>query len=242
MSPPSWVSRTGAQRHRVFTHSLAVSRIHRLEHTVTLWRRNRIERAARLAPRSGVTTGDQKCCDYKCCAVSHWLSLWVTAQGKRFKTAPEWDGEIRAHNVFLSSPIDYGEETRANYTTYDRRSFMSYFASIGLGSTLFPGVLWARVASGEEITVATIASAEEVAGLKFDEAERAMMLEGLKAQEQRLEALHKIPLANGVAPAIVFNPVPPGERRRALRRRRWCARLLLRARYRQISKSSRSFR
>src|SRR5687767_3992539 len=86
---------------------------------------------------------------------------------------------------------------------------MSYFASIGLGSTLLPGVLWARIASGEEITVATIAGAEEVAGLKFDEAERAMMLESLKTQELRLEALHKIPIANSVAPAIVFNPVPP---------------------------------
>src|SRR5512138_1882335 len=86
---------------------------------------------------------------------------------------------------------------------------MGYFASIGLGSTLFPGVLWAKVADGAEITVATIASAEEVAGVKFDEDERTMMLEGLKSQEQRIEALHKIPLPNSVAPAVVFNPVPP---------------------------------
>jgi len=92
---------------------------------------------------------------------------------------------------------------------YDRRAFMSYFASIGLGSTLLPGVLWAKVAAGEDITVAAIASAEEIAGLKFDEAERTMMLEGLKTQEQRIEALHKIQLPNSVAPAIVFNPVPP---------------------------------
>lgn len=86
---------------------------------------------------------------------------------------------------------------------------MGYFASIGLASTLFPGVLWAKVAAGAEITAATIASAEEVAGLKFDEAERKMMLEGLKTQEQRIEALHKVPLPNSVPPAIVFNPVPP---------------------------------
>jgi Asp-tRNA(Asn)/Glu-tRNA(Gln) amidotransferase A subunit family amidase len=92
---------------------------------------------------------------------------------------------------------------------HDRRAFMGYFASIGLASTLFPGVLWAKVAAGAEITAATIASAEEVAGLKFDEAERKMMLEGLKTQEQRIEALHKIPLPNAVPPAIVFNPVPP---------------------------------
>ena len=93
--------------------------------------------------------------------------------------------------------------------TYDRRAFMGYFASVGLGSTLFPGVLWAKVSAGADITIATIASAEEVAGLHFDESERTMMLDGLKQQEQRIEALHKIPLPNSVPPAIVFNPVPP---------------------------------
>lgn len=110
-------------------------------------------------------------------------------------------------------------------TTFDRRSFMSYFAVTGLGSTLFPGVLWAKLAAGEEITVATIASAEEVAGVRFDEAERAMMLDGLKQQEQRIEALHKVSIPNSVSPAIVFNPLPPGktvtvEKRRAMVRSR----------------------
>lgn len=92
---------------------------------------------------------------------------------------------------------------------YDRRTFMGYFASIGLGTTLLPGVLWAKAANGEEINAAAIACAEEIAGLKFDDAEREMMLDGLKTQEARLEALHKIPLANSVAPAIIFNPRPP---------------------------------
>src|SRR3954463_10139636 len=96
-------------------------------------------------------------------------------------------------------------------TELDRRSFMSYFAGLGLTSTLFPGVLWARAAAGEEITVDTIASAEEVAGLHFEQAERELMLDGLKQQEQRIEALHKIPLANSVSPAIVFDPRPPGK-------------------------------
>ena len=97
-------------------------------------------------------------------------------------------------------------------TQLDRREFMGYFAGVGLGSTLFPGVLWAKLAAGAEITVDTIASAEEVAGLKFDQAERELMLDGLKQQEQRIEALHKIPLANSVSPAIVFDPLPPGRK------------------------------
>src|SRR3954469_15610899 len=94
----------------------------------------------------------------------------------------------------------------------DRRSFMGYFAGAGLTSTLFPGVLWAKLAAGADITVETIASAEEVAGLHFDPAERELMLDGLKQQEQRIEALHKIPLANSVSPAIIFDPLPPGKK------------------------------
>ena len=91
----------------------------------------------------------------------------------------------------------------------DRRQFMGYFAGIGLGATLLPGVLWARVAAGEEITTASIAAAEEIVGLKFEDDERAMMVDGLKRLQQQLDALHKLPLDNAVPPAILFNPVPP---------------------------------
>jgi len=94
----------------------------------------------------------------------------------------------------------------------DRRQFMGYFAGIGLSSTLFPGVLWAKISAGADITVETIASAEEVAGITFDPAERELMLDGLKQQEQRIEALHKVVLPNSVSPAIVFDPLPPGKK------------------------------
>src|SRR5476651_517297 len=96
--------------------------------------------------------------------------------------------------------------------TVDRRHFMGYFAGVGLGSTLFPGVLWAKIAAGADITVDTIANAEEVAGIHFEAAERELMLDGLKQQEQRIEALHKISLSNSVSPAIVFDPLPPGKK------------------------------
>ncbi|MFL5499454.1 MAG: amidase [Gemmatimonadaceae bacterium] len=96
--------------------------------------------------------------------------------------------------------------------TLDRRSFMAYFAGAGLTSTLFPGALWAKLAAGAEITVETIASAEEVAGVHFEPAERELMLDGLKQQEQRIEALHKVSLPNSVSPAIVFSPLPPGKK------------------------------
>ena len=39
-------------------------------------------------------------------------------------------------------------------TTYDRRAFMGYFSSIGLGATLLPGVLWAQAqeAGAQQVT------------------------------------------------------------------------------------------
>ena len=93
---------------------------------------------------------------------------------------------------------------------YDRRAFVGYFASIGLGGTLLPGLLWAHASRGEEITTATIASAEELAGLTFADDERQLMVNGLKAQEKLIEALHAVVLPNAVAPAVSFNAVLPG--------------------------------
>jgi len=96
-------------------------------------------------------------------------------------------------------------------TLPDRRHFLAYFSSIGLGSTLMPGVLWAKVASGAEITKETIASAEEIAGVSFTDDERALMVRNLNNQKQAIEALHKIALDNSIAPVLVFDPLPPGE-------------------------------
>ena len=91
---------------------------------------------------------------------------------------------------------------------YDRRAFMTYFTSVGLGSTLLPGVLWSQVAAGADITTESVACAAEVAGLEFDDAEREMMVDGLKQQARRLQALHEIPLPNEISPAIIFDPRP----------------------------------
>jgi Asp-tRNA(Asn)/Glu-tRNA(Gln) amidotransferase A subunit family amidase len=100
--------------------------------------------------------------------------------------------------------------TTPNAVRPDRREFLAYFSSIGLGSTLLPGVLWAKVSAGAEITKETIASAEEIAGVSFTEEERTLMVRNLNNQKQSIEALHKVTLDNGVAPVLVFDPVPAG--------------------------------
>ena len=92
----------------------------------------------------------------------------------------------------------------------DRRSFLATCAAIGASSTLFPGVLWAKIAAGAEITPQVIADAEQIAGVEFDATEREMLVDTLKRQSAQIEALHNVPLDNSVAPAFYFDPVPPG--------------------------------
>ena len=99
-------------------------------------------------------------------------------------------------------------------TTYDRRAFMAYFSSIGLGSTLLPGVLWGQLQQqpqGPAITPEMIASAEEIAGVKFSDEERQAMVRNLRGTRTAIENLHKEPLDMSIFPAIVFDPVPPGK-------------------------------
>jgi Asp-tRNA(Asn)/Glu-tRNA(Gln) amidotransferase A subunit family amidase len=99
-------------------------------------------------------------------------------------------------------------------TKYDRRAFMAYFGSIGLGTTLFPGVLWAQAQQqpeGPEITKEMIASAEQISGLSFSDDERAAMVRNLQQMRTAIQLLHKEPLDQSVLPAIVFDPVPPGK-------------------------------
>ena len=90
----------------------------------------------------------------------------------------------------------------------DRRDFLARLGAIGGTATLFPGVLWAKLASGADLTDATIVAAAEVAGVTFTAEERAQMLEGLGRQTRQLDALHRIPLENAVAPALLFSPLP----------------------------------
>ncbi|MEW5930533.1 MAG: amidase [Gemmatimonadota bacterium] len=94
----------------------------------------------------------------------------------------------------------------------DRRAFLGVFSAMGLGGTLLPGVLWAKVAGGAEITEETIACAAEVAGVEFDDDERRLMVQSLRRQAAQIEELHEIPLANSVAPAILFDPLSAGGR------------------------------
>lgn len=89
-----------------------------------------------------------------------------------------------------------------------RRRFLAACSALGLGGTLLPGVLWAKLVEGVDITSASVAAAEEIAGLRFSDAEREQIVAGLRRQVTTLAQLHEVPLANAVAPAIGFSPLP----------------------------------
>jgi Asp-tRNA(Asn)/Glu-tRNA(Gln) amidotransferase A subunit family amidase len=60
------------------------------------------------------------------------------------------------------------------------------------------------------ITKEAIRGAETLFGLTFTEAERDSLLDGLREQRNDYESIRKVDLPNDVAPALLFNPVPPG--------------------------------
>ena len=96
----------------------------------------------------------------------------------------------------------------------DRRHFISYFTTIGLSSTLFPGVLWAKAQerNGGKITRETLIAAEEIAGIAFSDAQRDAMLEGVNGNLQRYDDIRRVHIDISVPPALRFSPVLPGMR------------------------------
>jgi Asp-tRNA(Asn)/Glu-tRNA(Gln) amidotransferase A subunit family amidase len=91
----------------------------------------------------------------------------------------------------------------------DRRTFMAYCSGLGLGSTLFPGALWARLQDAKAVTKDLLDEAEKVAGVEFTDAERELMLEDLNDNLEGYKRLRAISIGNQVRPALSFDPAVP---------------------------------
>jgi len=108
----------------------------------------------------------------------------------------------------------------------DRREFLAVSGRFGLASTLFPGALYtlatqAQAQSGPtgepvdapklpQITPEMIDQAAALAGLSIPAEDRQVMLDGLNEDRQGYEKVRKLHIPNSVAPAFVFDPLPPG--------------------------------
>lgn len=87
-----------------------------------------------------------------------------------------------------------------------RRAFIEAASLVGVSTTVFPELLMAEAAASEDITLETIQAAEALSGLSFTDAERELMLEGLKRAVADYEAIRSYALPNHVPPSIVFDP------------------------------------
>ena len=66
---------------------------------------------------------------------------------------------------------------------------MAHFAGVGLGSTLAPGIIWARMqdAGEKKITLAMVADAMKLSGLEYTEDELKTMVD---SANQNLSLIH----------------------------------------------------
>ena len=95
----------------------------------------------------------------------------------------------------------------------DRRRFLSACSAHALAGTLFPGALYTLLRQGRPVTAATIACAENIAGLSFSDEERELLVDELNGQVEDYAQLRAMQLANSVAPSLVFDPLPGGRPR-----------------------------
>jgi Asp-tRNA(Asn)/Glu-tRNA(Gln) amidotransferase A subunit family amidase len=94
----------------------------------------------------------------------------------------------------------------------DRRRFLSACSGLGLGGTLFPGVLWVQ-AQGQgaaKITKEMIDNAAAIADVPIPEETKEMMLDNLNQQAKSYEAIYALHIPNSVEPCLIFDPVLPG--------------------------------
>ena len=89
---------------------------------------------------------------------------------------------------------------------------MAHFASAGLGSTLVPGVLWARMqdAGAERVTLEMVTDALKLSGIESTDAERTAMVNGANQSLARYEEVRKLDIPNDVSPPFHFSAIVPG--------------------------------
>ena len=92
----------------------------------------------------------------------------------------------------------------------ERREFMKVCAGMGLGATLFPGVLWAQAQGKPKITKEMIDSAASMADVSIADEYKEMMLDNLNQQAKGYEDIYALHIPNSVDPCLIFDPVLPG--------------------------------
>jgi Asp-tRNA(Asn)/Glu-tRNA(Gln) amidotransferase A subunit family amidase len=89
---------------------------------------------------------------------------------------------------------------------------MTHFASIGLGTTLAPGIIWARMqdSGAKTITVEMVADAMKLSGLEFTGVEMKAMVDSANRNLTVYEEMRAIHIPNDVSPPFHFSAIVPG--------------------------------
>ena len=93
-----------------------------------------------------------------------------------------------------------------------RRRFMATFAGAGLGSTLVPGVVWARVQDSgtSRVTLAMVNEALKLSGIEIGEEEKTSLVETANRNLAGYEEIRKLHIPPDVSPPFHFSPLVPG--------------------------------
>jgi Asp-tRNA(Asn)/Glu-tRNA(Gln) amidotransferase A subunit family amidase len=93
-----------------------------------------------------------------------------------------------------------------------RRRFMATFAGAGLGSTLVPGVVWARVQDSgtPRVTLAMVNEALKLSGIEIGEEEKTSIVETANRNLAGYEEIRKLHIPPDVSPPFHFSPLVPG--------------------------------
>jgi Asp-tRNA(Asn)/Glu-tRNA(Gln) amidotransferase A subunit family amidase len=95
----------------------------------------------------------------------------------------------------------------------NRRRFIEYFSSIGLGATLLPGALLAQAQDAQTITLGMVDEAARVAGISLSPDAEKRIADTLSRKGSLLanyQSIREMKLGNATPSALVFNPILPG--------------------------------
>src|SRR5439155_21698624 len=93
-----------------------------------------------------------------------------------------------------------------------RRRFMTHFASIGLGATLAPGIIWARMqdSGAKKITLEMVADAMKLSGIELTDAELKGMVDTANRNLTGYGEMRAIHVPNDVSPPFHFSRIVAG--------------------------------
>ncbi len=97
-------------------------------------------------------------------------------------------------------------------TNTQRRIFLSYFSSLGLGSTLLPGVLWGQLQqSGQpEVTPEMLKNALAMSGLSFTDDQQKAMVQSANQNLTRYRSVRDLRIPSNISPPSHFSTLTPG--------------------------------